>query len=119
MIYIPTVSDDIGSPMTTWDFKVEDSDRESILDYLKYFITEFDPILESLPEVLEIPFTNHLTDEDFVVKINTDPYVDDLRVYKLITNDNYLDVVDSLIKFDRKLALSLSLKLIERLSQSK
>lgn len=102
-----------------WEYEIEPSDREHILDYLKDFLTEFDPIVESLPEVLEIPFINPITEDDISIDVYTDPYIDDLRVYKLITNDNYESVINSLIEFNRPLALKLSIQLIAQLSNNK
>jgi len=100
-----------------WDYETDSSDDEHILDHLHDLLKEFDPILESMPEVVEIPFINPITEDDVVLDITTEPYLDELMVYKVITSENYEAVVSSLVNRNKSLALKLSLYLIEQLSK--
>ena len=103
----------------TWFYEIEPSDTEYILDQLKDIMTEFDPVVEAIPETVEMQFINHVTEDDISIDIITDPFLEPLRVFKIITDENYQHVVESLIEFQRPLALKLSLYLIEMLSKPK
>lgn len=103
----------------TWFYEIDSSDTEYILDQLKDIMTEFDPVVEAIPEVMEIEFINPITEDDISIDVITDPFLEPLRVFKIITDENYQQVVESLIEFQRPLALKLSLHLIEMLSKPK
>ena len=99
-----------------YDYTIEPSDAEHILDYLKDFLTENNPLPESIPEVLEIPFINTTTEEDVVLDVNTEDYLPILPVYKVVDKLNFKLFAKTLVKFNRPVALSLSLYLIELLA---
>lgn len=103
----------------TWFYEIEPSDTEYILDKLKDIMTEFDPVVEAIPEVMEIEFINPITEDNISIDVITDPFIDPLRVFKIITDENYKQVIESLIEFQRPLALKFSLHLIEMLSKHK
>jgi hypothetical protein len=106
--------DNRGTPM--WFYEPDESDREHILDQLKDMLTEFNPIVEGIPEEVDIQFINPITEDDISISITTEPYLNDLRVYKIVDKDNYQQFVDMLVEFDRTTAIDLSLYLIECLS---
>ena len=62
-----------------WEYTIDESDDEHILDHLKDLMKEFDPIVEAMPETVEIPFINPITEEDIILDINTESYLDRLR----------------------------------------
>lgn len=103
----------------TWFYEIEPSDTEHILDQLKDIMTEFDPVVEAIPETVEIQFINPITEDDVSIDVITDQFLEPLRVFKIITDENYKQVVESLIEFQRPLALKFSLHLIEMLSKHK
>lgn len=103
----------------TWFYEIEPSDAEHILDQLKDIMTEFDPVVEAIPETVEIQFINPITEDDVSIDVITDQFLEPLRVFKIITDENYKQVVESLIEFQRPLALKFSLHLIEMLSKHK
>lgn len=103
----------------TWFYEIEPSDTEHILDQLKDIMTEFDPVVEAIPETVEIQFINPITEDDVSIDVITDQFLEPLRVFKVITDENYKQVVESLIEFQRPLALKFSLHLIEMLSKHK
>lgn len=91
-----------GTP--TWFYELQPDDDELVLDQLKIIYDEFDPVVESIPEEVDIGIINPYTEEDVLLTINTEPYLDKLRVYKIINNENYEAVIDSLVKFDHQTA---------------
>lgn len=103
----------------TWFYEFDQSDDELILDQLKDFYKEFDPIIESMPEIFEVQVINPFTEDDVGIDISTEPYLNALRTYKLIDKTNYESFIENLIRFQPTFALQLSLKLIEELSKPK
>jgi hypothetical protein len=106
-----------GHPV--WEYDLEPSDDEHILDYLKILMDEYDPIVEAIPETVEIPFINPITEDDVFLDVDTTDYLDTLRVYKIIDSDNFQHFASTLVKYDKETALALALYLIETLAKTK
>jgi hypothetical protein len=102
-----------------WEYDIEPCDYEYVLDNLKTLMDEFDPIVEAIPETVEIPFINPITEDDVVLDVDTKEYIDTLRVYKIVDADNFKHFGTTLVKYDRATALGLAIHLIETLSKTK
>lgn len=102
-----------------WFYELEPQDDEQVLDQLKDLLTEFDPIVEGIPETVELQFINPITEDDISIDVTTEPYLDELRVHKIVNNENYEKVIENLLRFDKQTAIKLQSLLNQKLGESK
>lgn len=102
-----------------WFYQLEPQDDEQVLDQLKDLLTEFDPIVEGIPETVELQFINPITEDDISIDVTTEPYLDELRVHKIVNNENYEKVIENLLRFDKQTAIKLQTLLNQKLGESK
>lgn len=100
----------------SWICTLEPQDDEYVLTQLLQSIEEHNPI-DYLPEKVEISIINPFTEDDSVVLIDTEPYLEKLRFFQMANRFSYKDFAKHLVDLDREIALKLSLELIEQLSQ--
>jgi hypothetical protein len=101
----------------SWEYISEPSDRLDILEQLLLIRDEFDVVIEAIPETFEYTFINPITENHIMMILDTETYIDQLEVFKLIDINNYKLFAQTMVKYERNLALSLSLALIEYLSR--